>query len=234
VTEKAFPENETVLSTSIAGGASAAVENELLYERRLGSHSQFEVAIPVMVQKSGGTDWQRGLGDTAFAYKHVLFHSLESGAIVSAAAELILPTGKETQGLGGGTTVFEPFVAVGKILPADAFVQFQGGVEIPWNRARRPAETFWRTAVGKTFIEDRFGRSWTPMLEIVGAKALERDEPAAWDVVPQVQVTLSRRQHIVLNTGIRVPLTNRRERNLQVLTYFLWDWFDGGLLDGWR
>jgi hypothetical protein len=234
VTEKAFPENETVLSTTIVGGNSAAVENEILYERRFGPHSQFEVAIPVMVQKGGSGDWQRGLGDTTFALKHVLFHSLASGAIVSAAAEVVLPTGKETQGLGTGTMVFEPFVAIGKMLPADGFVQFQGGVEIPWNRQRRAAEAFWRTAVGRTFIEDRFGRSWTPMLEVIGAKALERDQPRSWDVVPQMQVTLSRRQHIVINTGIRIPLTNRRERHLQVLTYLLWDWFDGGLLDGWR
>jgi hypothetical protein len=34
VTEKAFPENEAVFSTTIVGGDSAAFENEVLYEQR--------------------------------------------------------------------------------------------------------------------------------------------------------------------------------------------------------
>jgi mono/diheme cytochrome c family protein len=234
VTEKAFPENETVLSTTIVRGESAAIEHELLYERRLGSRSQFEVAVPMALQKNADGDWQRGLGDAKFAFKQVLFHSLPSGAIVSAAVEVALPTGKETEEFGAGTTVVEPFVAVGKILPVDGFVQFQGGLEIPWNRKQLETEAFWRVAIGKSFVEDRFGRSWTPMVEVLGARALEGGERAQWDLVPQMQVTLSRRQHIMINAGLRIPLTNRDEQTVQVLTYFLWDWFDGGLFDGWR
>jgi Cytochrome C oxidase, cbb3-type, subunit III len=45
---------------------------------------------------------------------------------------------------------------------------------------------------------------------------------------------LSRRQHIMVNAGVRIPLTNRAERDTQFLPYLLWDWFDGGLFDGWR
>jgi hypothetical protein len=72
------------------------------------------------------------------------------------------------------------------------------------------------------------------MVEVVGAKAFDSDEGPQWDLVPQMQVSLSRRQHILINAGIRIPLTDRAERDVQVLTYFLWDWFDGGLFDGWR
>jgi mono/diheme cytochrome c family protein len=234
VTEKAFPENETVFSTTITRGDSAAVETEVLYERRLGARTQLEAAVPVAIQKDATGDWHGGLGDTAFALKRVLFHALDSGTIISVAAEVVLPTGKETRGFGGGTTVFEPFVAIGHMLPANAFVQFQGGFEIPWNRDTLETEGFWRTTIGKSFVEDRFGRSWTPMLEITGARALEGGEPADWDVVPQMQVTLSRRQHIMVNAGVRIPLTNRAERDTQFLTYLLWDWFEGGLFDGWR
>ena len=233
LTEKAFPENETVLTTTIVGGDSAAVDNTLVYERRLGARSQFEISVPVAVQKDATGGWQRGLGDAAFAFKHVLFHSLDSGTIVSAATELVLPTGKEKQDLGKGVTIVEPFVAVGQMLPSDGFAQFQGGVELSTNRERAGHEVFWRTAVGKTFMQG-FGRSWSPMVELVGAKELDGEERAQWDVVPQMQVTLSKRQHIMISVGLQIPLTNRRERDVQVLTYFLWDWFDGGLLDGWR
>ena len=234
LTEKAFPENETVLSTTIVGGDSAAVDNTLLYERRLGARSQFEIAVPVALQKNESGSWQRGLGDAAFAFKHVLFHSLDAGTIVSAATEVVLPTGKETQRLGKGVTVFEPFVAVGQVLPSDGFVQFQGGIELSSNRERAAHEVFWRAAIGKSFMTERFGRTWSPIVEIVGARALDTGEPAQWDVAPQVQVTLSRRQHILISAGLQIPLTNRRERDVQVLTYLLWDWFDGGFFDGWR
>jgi hypothetical protein len=32
--------------------------------------------------------------------------------------------------------------------------------------------------------------------------------------------------------GVAVPLEST-ERRPQVLAYLLWDWFDGGLLEGW-
>jgi mono/diheme cytochrome c family protein len=234
VTEKAFPENETVLTTTMAAGDKAAFENVLLYEQRLGASTQYEVAVPVALQKDGNGDWQRGLGDVAFALKQVLFHSLESGTIVSAAAEAVLPTGKEHQGLGKGATIIEPFVAVGQILPADGFLQFQGGVELSTNHDRANDEAFWRVALGKTFTQGRFGRSWSPIVELVAARELGVDASTQWDIVPQVQISLSKRQHILFNAGVRIPMTDWGRRDTQVLTYFLWDWFDGGLFDGWR
>jgi hypothetical protein len=55
-----------------------------------------------------------------------------------------------------------------------------------------------------------------------------------WDVVPQMQVSLSKLHHILLDVGVRVPLNERDERKPEVLTYFLWDWFDGGLFQFWK
>ena len=60
------------------------------------------------------------------------------------------------------------------------------------------------------------------------------DGSAEWDVVPQMQVTLSKLQHIMLSVGVRVPLNERADRTPHVLTYFLWDWFDGGLFAFWK
>jgi hypothetical protein len=187
-----------------------------------------------VAQEGDTAGWNRGLGDVAFALKRVLAHSLERGHILSAAGELILPTGKESLGLGGGVTIFEPFVAFGQLLPADGFVQAQAGVELPFDTDRAGREAFWRVAVGKTFTEGRFGRSWSPMIEWLASRDLEDEARVRWDVVPQMQVTLSRRQHIMINVGVRVPVNERAGRGTQVITYFLWDWFDGGLLEGWR
>lgn len=229
VTEKAFPEDEAVLSTTIASGTFM---NEFLYERRIGARTQYEVKVPVAVQE-GDVGWRRGLGDVAVAVKHAFHHSLERGRIFAAAAEIILPTGKENEGLGGGVTVCEPFAAFGQMLPADGFIQAQTGFEIPFAEDHA-MEFFGRAVVGKSFVQGRFGRTWSPMVEILGAKELADGEPVLWDVVPQMQVTLSKRQHVMINVGVRVPVSERDSRRTRVLTYFLWDWFDGGLFDGWR
>ncbi len=234
VTEKAFPENEAVLTTSVNLTSLGLVGNELLYERRLGARTQYEVVVPILLQEGETGGWHRGLGDVAFAIKHVLAHSLERGHILSAAGELILPTGKEDVGMGSGVAVFEPFVAFGQLLPSNSFVQAQAGLELPFDTDRAGREAFWRVAIGKTFTQGRFGRSWSPLVEWLAARDLEEEASVHWDVVPQMQVTLNRRQHIMINVGVRVPVNERAGRRTQLITYFLWDWFDGGLLDGWR
>ena len=234
VTEKAFPENEAVWTTTVNATGRGEIGNELLYEQRLGARSQYEVVIPLVLQERGDGAWNRGLGDVAFALKHVLAHNLQRGYILSAAGELILPTGKESVGLGRGVTVFEPFVAFGQLLPADSFVQAQAGLGLPFDTDRASREAFWRVAIGKTLTQGRFGRSWTPMVEWLAARDLGDGAPVQWDVVPQMQVTLNKRQHIMINAGARIPVNRRAGRSTQVIAYFLWDWFDGGLLEGWR
>jgi hypothetical protein len=234
VTEKAFPENEAVLTTSIDTGSPGAVGNEFLYEQRLGSRTQFEIVVPLDLLEGSPGDWRGGLGDVAVALKRVLFHSLPRGAILSAAGEIVFPTGKEDNGLGTGVTIFEPFLAYGQILPRDNFLQLQGGFELSSNTSLAGHEAFWRGVVGRTFIEGEFGRAWSPMIEFLGSRELEDDEPAHWDLVPQLQVSLSRRQHILLNVGVRFPINDRNGRSTTVITYLLWDWFDGGFLSGWR
>ncbi len=230
VTEKAFPENETVVTAGAPLSGAAGVRHTLLYEQRIGARAQFEVVVPFVAHETAD-GWRSGLGDVAVALKRVLSHSLARGNILSAAAEVVLPTGSETDGTGGGQTVFEPFLAFGQILPADGFVQVQAGGELSTGGGR---EGFWRAAAGRTFVQQRFGRAWSPMIELLGARELERGARVHWDVVPQLQVSLSKRQHILVNGGFRVPVNDRAGRPTQFLAYFLWDWFDGGLLDGWR
>ena len=55
-----------------------------------------------------------------------------------------------------------------------------------------------------------------------------------WDLVPQMQVSLSRRQHILFNAGVRVPINETASRSPQFLFYIIWDWYDAGLFDAWK
>jgi len=229
VTEKALPENESVVTTVVS---DQSVENQFVYERRIGRRSQYEAVVPYNFQQQDGS-WNRGLGDLAFAVKHALFDSLRNGTILSVGGELTFPTGKDDKGLGGGVTIAEPFVTASQILPADGFLHLHAGFEFPV-KSDDPNEAYWRVAVGKTFNQSRWGRAWSPMVELLGATALGVGEDPQWDVVPQMQVTLSRRQHIMIDAGLRIPANERSTRHTTFMMYFLWDWFDGGLLEGWR
>lgn len=233
ITEKAFPENEAVLTTTIAPSHERGVGNQFLYEHRVGRRGQYEVFVPLDFQQSAANSWQMGVGDIGAAYKHVLYHSLQRGSILSAGGEFTLPTGSESKGLGKGVAMFEAFGTVSQILPRDGFLHAHSGIEMPADTAKGAKEAFWRLAAGKSFMEHRWGRAWSPMVELLGARELEDGGKTEWDVLPQVQVSLSNRQHVLLNIGVRTPMSQRSERRTSVLVYVLWDWFDGGLLSGW-
>lgn len=236
-TEKAFPEDETALTVgAVAARGSREATGAIVYEKRLGARAQWEVNIPFGTRQRAETDgggWTGGyVGDIALALKRVFHHSPERGTIVSAAAELALPTGDRRSGFGAGTVRIEPALLMGQILPGDGFVQLQGGVQLSASREKAPHEAFWRSALGRSFAPG-FGRMWSPMVELTGARELERDAATQWDAIPQMQVTLSRRQHVRGSVGVRLPLTQRTERPRELVAYLLWDWYDGGLFDGW-
>ena len=236
VTEKAYPEDELVWTTEAALEGPGAIVNEIVYEKRLGPRGQIEVAVPFGLQEQsvdGETDWVAGLGDIVLGYKHAVFHSVNSGSILSGAAEMKLPTGKEDRGFGTGTSVFEMFVSYGQLLPANSFLQFQGVLELPFDRELASNEAALRMALGTSFIQGQWGRMWTPMVEVLAGRDLESDATTHWDLVPQCQVTLNRRQHIMANLAVRVPINDTADRHPRFMVYFLWDWFDGGLFDAW-
>ena len=233
-TEKAFPENETVFTVNAVPSHPHAFENRVDYERRIGRRAQLEVGGPLNLQQHDDGSWSRGLGDINAAFKYAFFDSNRRGSIAAAGGEVTLPTGKETEGLGGGVTIFEAFGLYGQALPHDAFVQVHAGFEWPTDRNVEPNSVYWRTAIGKTVAQNRFGRIWTPMVEILAAREFTPGAETEWDLVPQMQVSLSVFQHVRLDVGVRLPVNERQTRTKSVLVYLLWDWGDGGLFKLWR
>ena len=232
-TEKAFPEDEAVLTVDYNSGEQKAVEAEFLYEKRIGPVGMVEIAVPLKTLESSAGNREYGIGDIALGYKHTLFHDLESGNIFSAGAEVILPTGNKDKGLGKGTTILEPFVAYGLLLPADLFLQAHAFAEFPLESGFEN-EIGFRIAAGQTFTSGGpFGRAWTPMVELLSVRELESGASTVLDIVPQMQVSMNTRQHILLNFGVKIPVTETEGRDIHYVVYLLWDWFDGGFFDGW-
>lgn len=231
VTEKAYPEDETVWTTEIDLEGQGAVMNEIVFEKRFWSRSQVEILFPFGWYKD--EDWKGGVGDIGLGLKHVLFDSLNSGSIFSVTGEVLLPTGNKERGFGKGTTVFEGFASYGQLLPSEFFLHAQAGFELPASTTDADNEAFWRGVLGRTLTQGRFGRAWSPMCEVLGARELGSGHEVQWDLIPQFQVSLNARQHILLNVGVRVPLTEADERHTAILFYVFWDWFDGSLFEGW-
>jgi mono/diheme cytochrome c family protein len=233
-TEKAFPEDEAVVTTTIVTDGPNSFESEFSWEQRIGVLSQIEVSLPIERADLGDpTGWKTGAGDLAIAFKHVLHHDLERGSILAVGAEVALPTGDETKGFGSGTTVLEAQVMYDKLLPHDSFLEVQGLARFPHGSGLEN-EAELRLALGRTWTQDSgFGRAWTPMLEVLANRELAGGAQTEWDVVPQFQVTLSARQHVMAAAGWRIPVTQRDSRVNELVLYLLWDWYDGRILEGW-
>jgi hypothetical protein len=39
---------------------------------------------------------------------------------------------------------------------------------------------------------------------------------------------------VQLGAGAKIPATDRSNRNTELVVYVLWDWYDGGVLEGWK
>jgi len=206
------------------------VVSSLLFEKRVGPRSQLELADELRAREQAGGPWLAGGGDVALGAKHAFYSDFERGSIASVGLEAWLPTGSEERGLGRGSVVLEPYLAWGQLLPGDAFLHVQALAELP-TEGDLADEIQLRAALGRTFTPRPFGAAISPMVELIAVWSLDGGSTFDLDVAPQVQIPLSRRQHVRLNVGARIPIT--RERDTRVGAYLLWDWYDGGFFEGW-
>ena len=84
----------------------------------------------------------------------------------------------------------------------------------------------------------KLGRPYTdlvyqPMIELLAKRDLVSGARTDWDVLPGAQVTINKRQHVRLAAGVRLPVTDADVRTKSVIVYLLWDWYEGGFLQGW-
>ena len=82
MTEKAYPEDEVVISTGLNAQGAPGLTSHIIHEQRLGIRNQIEVDVPVAFADQNHT-WYGGVGDTTLGLKRVMFSSLRSGSIFS-------------------------------------------------------------------------------------------------------------------------------------------------------
>jgi hypothetical protein len=217
----------------------SAVETHVIYEQRFGVKNQLEVDVPFALMKPDKV-WYGGIGDISMGVKRVIFshlvsaEGLGSGTIFSLQGNINVPSGDSKHGLGSGTTAFEPLAEFGQLFPSRTFIQFETGATLPVDTSKAPQSTFWHTAVGQMFPQGNgLGRIFSPMLEFLADRDWVNNARTNWDLLPEMQVTLSKRQHVRADVGVRFPLNDTRGRATQVLFYVLWDWQEGSLLHGW-
>jgi mono/diheme cytochrome c family protein len=233
VTEKAFVEDEFVVTGAVATRSPRNIDSKLVYEQRFLRRQQFEIGVPFGVARMADGSHEAGIGDIALALKSLLVANFDAGSALSLGAEVAFPTGNKDKGFGKGVVVFEPFLAFGQALPWGSFLHVQTGAEIPAKEASGVEKGFLRTALGTTFIHGKFGRAVSPMIEAVVFRELTSGATTSLDLVPQLQVSLSRRQHVLASVGGSFPTLNREGRSPEVMFYVLWDWVDGGLFEAW-
>jgi cytochrome c5 len=234
VTEKAFPEDELVLSTALNATGAPNYTTDVIHEQTFAGRNQIEVDVPVNYADKNH-NWTSGVGDITLGFKREMFSSLRTGSILSLQGGVLLPTGDSNRGFGSGTTTFEPFAAFDQLFKENTFFEFQAGADIPVSTTNTPRSIFWRATAGQSLSPDhRLGRLFSPMVEMLAVRNFRTGASTNWDVLPELQMTVSRRQHIRAAVGVRTPFTNTNGRSPQVAFYVLWDRADGKLWEGWR
>lgn len=235
VTEKAFPENEVVVTSAASASGAPSWTTDAIDERTIiDARTQLETDIPVNYADQNH-NWTEGVGDITLGVKRELFSSLRTGSILSLQGGFLLPTGDSKRGFGAGTAQFEPFAAFDQLFRDNTFIQTELGADLPFDPSVAPRSMFFRTAIGQALAQDHMlGRLYSPMIEFLANRSYQPGASTDWDVLPEMQITVSRRQHVRVGFGVREPFTNTSGRSPQALFYVLWDHADGKIWGGWR
>jgi mono/diheme cytochrome c family protein len=234
VTEKAFPEDEEVVSTAANASGGPRWTTDVIHEQTFSGRNQIEIDVPVNYADQDH-QWTAGLGDITLGLKRDVVSSLRTGSILSLQGGFLLPTGDSSRGFGAGTAHFEPFAAYDQLIHDNTFFQFQLGADISFNTTKSPDSLFFRSVIGHSVAPDHgLGRLFSPMVEVLGTRDYATGAKTDLDVLPEMQVTVNRRQHIRAAVGVREPFTDTSGRHPQVVFYLLWDWAEGKFWEGWR
>jgi len=229
VTDKAFPEDEVVLTQEFEKGRDGVRDwaTELSVEHRLGARGQVELAVPVVAHDvTDGGATTGGVGDMTLAFKQALIADFPSRSIVAAAVDLGLPTGDRDRGLGAGTVSFGPSLLAGKQI-RDVVIQGQILGELPIDEHRADRAVHYRFALSYPLSEVK--RAWVPSVEMEVLQNVSAKQQHLF-ITPEVYKGITQRGHLAIAIGAQLPVAGDADPfDYRLLAFFLWDYADGGL-----
>jgi mono/diheme cytochrome c family protein len=242
-TEKAFPEDELVFLNTINTNGTPGYLHQMVIEKRFGAITNLEIRFRGNFNKQPGGGWKGNVGDATFEYKRSILVNNRTKSLVGWGSEILVPSGNPQNG-GTGNWELEEFLTYTQLLPKKMFFLQQVGAEGPFKRHDDPIQAYFRTDIGKTFLADKgFGRAFAIANEFVTTRNLAPRQNWTLNLVPQIQVTISKRQHMRLGIGYNIPIVKGPPNpgiiinpvgQQQFTFYWLWDTFDGGFLEGWK
>lgn len=90
VTEKAFPEDEFVLSTAINASGAPGLTTDFIHEQAFGTKGQLEVDVPWDYQDQNH-NWNSHVGDITFGWKQVMYSNFHTGSIFALQGSILPP-----------------------------------------------------------------------------------------------------------------------------------------------
>lgn len=225
-TKKAFPEDEWVWKQRYTDqDGDNAWKNTLEYEFRVGQRGQGIVEITH--ETVGG---HSEFGHLEPGFKYVLKHDAAAGFILTGAAQVGVPLNDKAN------WEFLPYLAFGKILSDAWTLQGSGRLKLDMensdnSNAELAAVVHWVDAPQPRWV--------FPALEVVAEVPFERGsspnrtDAVHWSILPQARIGLNKRGNIALNAAVELPLNERDRYDWRAYIYFIWDFADGGLLEGW-
>ncbi|MBI2618616.1 MAG: c-type cytochrome [Ignavibacteriales bacterium] len=221
VTLKAFPENEALMIPSYTSTQTASAVTRFVYESRVGSSGQWEIALPLISRF--GSSPAGGVGDIEVAGKYVIFHDLSAMSILSAGLEVGFPTGRRSDGFGSGSVKLAPFVAAAKGF-GEAFVQ--SSVKFERRLKTGASELFYTIALTLPLTDEKKGLF--PTIEVNGISANGNSGNTIL-ITPQLYIGLVQRGHIALSLGTQIPVAGTKPFDYRLVGFLLWEYADGGL-----
>jgi hypothetical protein len=226
VTEKAYPENEVVLSWNFSRSPNKERDTQFIwsFEKRIGARGQIELNIPFNIRdpKDGAT--VGGIGDVEAAAKYVLYDNPETLFILSGGLEVGLPTGSFRRELGEGTTTLSPFLATGKAW-GDFVSQGSLKFEYPFVTRRAPKAVFYDLALSYPIFDQGRGTEAHAMMEFNAKSEWGNQSPKHFQLylTPGFRKGLTPAGNWAIAFGVQVPVTREREANYRVLGYLLYE-----------
>ncbi len=225
-TKKAFPEDEWVWKQRYSGlDGDNNWKNTLEYEFRIGQ--RFQGVLELTHEAEGS---QSDFGHLEPGFKYVLVHNKAAGHILTLGGNIGVPLNHDAH------WEVLPYLAFGKILNEQWTLQSSGRLKLDVEDSDKSSAEL---AGIVHWLHTEKPRSVFPALELVAEVPFERGsgpdrkDAVQWSVLPQARIGLNKRGNIALNAGLELPLNDRERYDWRAYVYFIWDFADGGLFEGW-